>query len=343
MLGAIALAITVVFAALSYRFIEQPVRRLGLAGSVSAGWRAAFVSRTPQTVVAAESEPPAQEPGTEVAANALADAAPATPADSAPAAGPSHPRRPLRALRLVAGTAVLAVFVATGAATAAGVASDPGLGSVQERIEAGQRAIEASEAPAADEPEESAAEPTGSADAAIPGGDQISAIGDSVMLASAPELQAAFPGIDIDASVSRQFSTAPEMLRARIDAGTLRPIVVLGLGTNGPIDLATLTEVRQILGRDHQLVLVNVYAPRNWTDGVNLALSSFAQRHRDVELANWRDSIAPQVRLLARDQIHPGDAGGRVYAAAVRDALQRLADLPPLLGPRDYGLASQPL
>lgn len=313
--GAIALVVTVLLATLSYRFVEQPVRRLGLAGAVRTGWRAAFGSRTPHTVVAAESGSPVL----------------------------SHSRHPSRALRLVAGTAVLAVVVTAGAATAAGVASGPKAGSVQESIEAGQRAIEASKAPDADAPAGSAAEPAASAIAAIPGGDQISAIGDSVMLASARELQAAFPGIDIDASVSRQFSSASELLRSRIDAGTLRPIVLLGLGTNGPIDPEALAEVRQMLGRGHQLVLVNVYAPRHWTDGVNLALSSFAQRHRDVELANWRDSIAPQVRLLARDQIHPGDAGGRVYAAAVRDALQRLADLPPLLGPRDYGLASQPL
>ena len=91
--------------------------------------------------------------------------------------------------------------------------------------------------------------------------------------------------------------------------------------------------------RSTRSCLVNVFAPRWWTDGVNAELLAFAQQYRDVELANWRDSISGQLRLLAGDQIHPGNAGGRVYVGAVRDALQRLSELPPLLGPRDYGLA----
>lgn len=35
--------------------------------------------------------------------------------------------------------------------------------------------------------------------------------------------------------------------------------------------------------------------------------------------------------LLARDEIHPGSAGGRVYVEALAQALQRIADLPPLV------------
>jgi hypothetical protein len=162
------------------------------------------------------------------------------------------------------------------------------------------------------------------------------------MLASARELQEAFPGIHIDAAVSRQLSQAPAIVEGMLAAGTLRPTVVIGLGTNGPIDTESLHQLRALAGNQHQIVLVNVFAPRWWSDGVNASLSDFAQQYRDVELANWRDSISGQVRLLARDQIHPGDAGGRVYAGAVRDALQRLSELPPLLGPRDYGLAPLP-
>lgn len=242
-------------------------------------------------------------------------------------------------LRFVSGLAVVSLVIAGGVATVAAVIADPGKTSVQAQIELGQQAIE-SEAPTPPAKPEESPEKT---PAALPGGEQISAIGDSVMLASAKELQNSFPGIDIDAAVSRQLSTAPELIRARIDAGTLRPIVLLGLGTNGPITAATLAEVRDIIGGKHQLVVINAYAPRSWTDGVNATLSAFAQQYRDVDLANWHDSIAAQTNLLAGDKIHPGDAGGRVYAAAVRDALQRLAELPPLLGPRDYGLAPQPI
>jgi peptidoglycan/LPS O-acetylase OafA/YrhL len=236
--------------------------------------------------------------------------------------------------RRAAGVATVAMLVlASGGAAVAGIVADPGRGSAQSQIEAGEQVVKEQTAP----PPEAEAAP-----AALPGGDQITAIGDSVMLASAAELQNAFPGIHIDAVVSRQLSQAPQIVEAMLAAGILRPTVVIGLGTNGPIDTTALTRLRELAGTQHQIVLVNVFAPRWWTDGVNADLSAFAQQYRDVELANWRDSISGQLRLLAGDQIHPGDAGGRVYVGVVRDALQRLSELPPLLSPRDYGLAPLP-
>ena len=90
-------------------------------------------------------------------------------------------------------------------------------------------------------------------------------------------------------------------------------------------------------------MFVNVQAPRGWTDGVDATLAQYAQQYRDVELANWRDAIASQLGLLAHDQIHPGTRGGQIYAGVIKDALQRLAELPPLLGPNDYGLSATPL
>ncbi|AWB89970.1 acyltransferase family protein [Homoserinimonas hongtaonis] len=256
-------------------------------------------------------------------------------------------RAPRRGVRMLVFAVAASASLALIAATASGIVSGEKAGSVERQIEAGRAAIESTAVPHSGatptSPTSPVASPESAAPAALPGGDQITAIGDSVMLASAASLQQTFPGIVIDAAVSRQFSAVPNLIRAHKEANTLRPIVLLGLGTNGPVDADVLAEVRQLLGTAHQLVVVNVYAPRSWTDGVNTELTRFAQRFRDVELANWRDSIAPQLRLLAGDQIHPGDAGGLVYASAVRDALQRLAELPPVIGPRDYGLAAQPL
>src|SRR5690606_3336602 len=159
------------------------------------------------------------------------------------------------------------------------------------------------------------------------------AVGDSVMLASASGLVQEFPGIDVDATVSRQLYHGPEVLRAKERAGVLRDVIVVGLGTNGPISTDSLDEIRSIAGPDRRIVLVSAYAPRWWTDEVNAPLAAYEQQHRNVELANWRGAIAGQLSLLARDQIRPGEMGGRVYATTVKDALQRLAELPPLLDP----------
>ncbi|MCY7325550.1 MAG: acetyltransferase [Microbacteriaceae bacterium] len=325
-LGGIALAITVAAAWFSYRFVEQPVRRHGFRAGLSA-----LVG-------------PLRGVLRGVLRGSLGGATGGLL--GGPTGGPTRgllggptrvPRR-----RIVAATTALAMVAAGLAGTAAAIAANPITSDAQASIEQGLDAIERSGAPGRPSSPDAATPPEQAPPAPLPGGDQITAIGDSVMLASAPELQAAFPGIQIDAVVSRQLAQAPTLLTALMDAGTLRPIVLVGLGTNGPIDRATLDELRALVGPAHQIVMVNVYAPRSWTDGVNTALTSFARRHRDVELANWRDAIAGQLPLLARDQIHPGSEGGRVYAAVVRDALQRLAEIPPLLRPHDYGLAPRP-
>ncbi|MBC7403407.1 MAG: acetyltransferase [Microbacteriaceae bacterium] len=279
MLGAITLAITVVAAVLSYRFVEQPIHRMGYR-AVIAGWLG------------------------------------------------SRPRSASRNAAIVSATLLILALVG---ATGVGIRADPGTTDAQALIELGKKSV----TPTRTQPSPTAAtNPTAAPAPALRGGDQIDAIGDSVMLASAPELQAGFPGIQIDAVVSRQLSSAPAIVQGMRDSGTLRPILLIGLGTNGPIDRKSLDEIRSIVGARHEIIVVNVQAPRGWTDGVNDTLTRFAQQYRSVELADWRDAISSRLDLLARDQIHPGSAGGVIYVGAVTDALQRLAVLPPARTPR---------
>ncbi|MEO7348947.1 MAG: acyltransferase family protein [Terrimesophilobacter sp.] len=295
-LGGIALVITVLASALSYRYLEQPIRRNGFRASLRAAL-STWSNRQRWT-------------------------------------RPNGWRRAVP--RMALGMLALSLVAGTVVATGFSLTQDPGATDAQVFIEAGQSIAAPphvfSPPPIAEK----------HVPAVIPGGDQITAIGDSVMLASAPELVRAFPGISIDATVSRQLRQAPDIVAALKAAGSLRPTLLLGLGTNGPIDSAVLDRVRQIVGPEHQIVVVNVQAPRWWTPGVNTALSAFAVQYRNVELANWQSAIQGNIKTLARDQIHPGDAGGAIYASTVRDALQRLAELPPVLSAKEYGLAPHP-
>jgi peptidoglycan/LPS O-acetylase OafA/YrhL len=279
-IAGIALAITVLAASLSYRYLEQPIRRRGfravLAGAFTGG-----ALRVTRSVVAT-----------------------------------------LGILALLGGT-VTAVVTA------------PAAGAAQESIEAGQAAIQRQPRPTPTTEDD--------APAPLPGGDQIYAIGDSVMLAAAGSMLEAFPGIEIDAAVSRRMYHAPAIIQSLIDADALRPILLLGLGTNGPVDEATLDEILAMVPPGTEVVLVNAQAPRSWIPGVNEVLANYAQRYRSVELANWYDAIQPRLDVLARDKIHAGGpTGGNIYATAVKDAIQRLAELPPLLGSNDYGLSPRP-
>ena len=235
--------------------------------------------------------------------------------------------RPRRVVTVVASGLALAGLIA-GTATA--VVRAPAQSEAAAFIAAGQAALDAAAAQPLRIPMAERAPIEGTA-AKMATGDQIVAIGDSVMLAAAPQLQARWPGIAIDAVVSRQMRQAPDIVRSLAARDALRPIVILHLGTNGSIDPSTLTEVRSIIGPERQLVLVSAQAPRDWIAGVNRHLFAFAADYRDVVVADWRRAIAPQLNLLARDQVHPGSAGGRVYAGAVETALLYLASLPDLV------------
>ncbi|MDP3208229.1 MAG: acetyltransferase, partial [Rhodoglobus sp.] len=212
-----------------------------------------------------------------------------------------------------------------------------GVGEAQKAVEEGQRAID----------EAASARARGSGPGRpvpLPRGDQIYAVGDSVMLAASPWLQEHYPGIAIDAAVSRSMWVAPSIVQSIVDAGALRPILIIGLGTNGNVDPVDLAAVLTIVGDDTLVVVINAQAPKDWIPGANAALAEFARRERTVELANWHDAIAPRIDELARDQVHPGGPiSSGIYIASIDNALQRLAELPPLLDADDYQYLNRPV
>ncbi|WP_194409392.1 acyltransferase family protein [Microbacterium cremeum] len=286
-IGLCVLAATVAASALSYRFLEMPVRRLGFRAAARAFFRRM------------KGSPPAR----------------------------------LRAV----GAAVAGVLVLAG--TGAALAAAPEESSGASVVADGRAALDEAErsAGASPSPTPVPAEPVPSpppaltTDAAPPPpihvpGDQITAVGDSVMLASAPGLLERLPGIEVDAEVSRSIWAGPGMLESLAQAGRLRPHVVVALGTNGPVNRESLDRMAAVVGPDRDLVLVNAYAPRDWIPGVNADLQAFADAHPNVGVADWSGAIAPHVDLLAGDQVHPGSAGGRIFADTVAAAVDDLAE-----------------
>ena len=226
---------------------------------------------------------------------------------------------PQRRLRAVAAAgALLLVLGGTTAAIAAAPAETSAESAVQAGIDALSNDAQSSE-PGATPTADPIPVPT---PAPTPvGGTEITAVGDSVMLASAPALVERFPGIQVDAAVSRSMYAGPDILEQLASAGQLRRYVVVALGTNGAIDRATLDEIERIVGPDRELVVVNAHAPRDWIAGVNSELQTFAADYPSVELADWSGAIAPHEDLLAGDRIHPGSAGGRIFADTVATAV----------------------
>ncbi|MHB1432452.1 MAG: SGNH/GDSL hydrolase family protein [Streptosporangiaceae bacterium] len=174
-------------------------------------------------------------------------------------------------------------------------------------------------------PSPSPAMPSPSVPPPVIHGSSVTAIGDSVMVASTPALQHALPGIYIDAAVSRQFSVGLQALATIKAEGALRPVVIFALGTNGTVTSDEIAQLYSLIGPGRRLVLVNTYEARSWEYEVNSTLARASRRHANTVLANWYATISRHTNLLWPDEIHPQPAGAVLYAKMIMAALVRLA------------------
>ena len=160
-----------------------------------------------------------------------------------------------------------------------------------------------------------------SSQGAVPGRD-VTAIGDSVMSASAPALADVLPGIYIDAKPDREMPAGLSIIRQLAASGKLRPVLVMGLGTNYIVTTSQLQQLLQIIGPHRKLVLINTYVPDGWSKQVNATDAAFIRQHPKVVLADWYDTIKNRLYLLWPDQVHPMVPGTMVYARMVDQAIQ---------------------
>jgi peptidoglycan/LPS O-acetylase OafA/YrhL/lysophospholipase L1-like esterase len=158
----------------------------------------------------------------------------------------------------------------------------------------------------------------------MPVGAQITAIGDSVMLAAQPALEKEFDGISVDAHVSRSIMAAPALLSEQLQKRSLREYVLIGLGTNSEVTTDQLSELMKQCGPGRVLVLINAHAQRSWIPPTNAVLAKFASQHSDqVVLVDWNAKASANESSLYSDGIHPTpDKGAQLYASAIHDALE---------------------
>jgi hypothetical protein len=157
-------------------------------------------------------------------------------------------------------------------------------------------------------------------------------IGDSTMMYALPHL--ARLGLEADARSCRGFPEAVALIRQRLAAHRLPPIVALGLGAGWPYFSQDVERVLRLIGPSRRLALIthrkNGGAPSEDTASLRRA----AQRHPDrVILIDWvlRSEGRPRGWFYS-DGLHVTPAGGLQYARFIarelravlrRDALRR--------------------
>ncbi|MGN0937904.1 MAG: acyltransferase family protein [Selenomonas sp.] len=152
-------------------------------------------------------------------------------------------------------------------------------------------------------------------------------IGDSVMLGASPALRQVLPGCFIDAEVSRYVGGGLEAAKALAAQGHLGNIVVIALGTNGPIAgyeryAVQTNELLEYLGPNRHIFWVNVYCPKlTWQQVNNDCIRDMPIAHPNVTVIDWYSLVKDHPEWLTSDGIHPNDEGIKAYANLVHDTI----------------------
>jgi peptidoglycan/LPS O-acetylase OafA/YrhL len=142
-------------------------------------------------------------------------------------------------------------------------------------------------------------------------------IGDSVMLGARTALQQAIPGMAVDAVVSRQFANAIPTLQYYKDNNLLPSTVVVHLGTNGRFGDPEFDTMMSVIGPERQVYFLTSRVPRPWAVDVNQHLTAGVARHPNAHLVDWGAFSNCHVDWFARDGFHVNAVGAGNYAHLV--------------------------
>lgn len=143
---------------------------------------------------------------------------------------------------------------------------------------------------------------------------RVLAIGDSVMLGAAHELEQALGGAEVNAVVSRQPAAAISLLQSRKDAGTLGDIVILHIGNNGYVTQKQFDQMMQLLKGVPIVVVVNIRVPLRWEAANNTLFTDSIKNYPNAVLVDWYSASNLHPDLFTPDGVHLQPVARQVYA-----------------------------
>jgi hypothetical protein len=155
-----------------------------------------------------------------------------------------------------------------------------------------------------------------------PAGQDVTAIGDSIMVDAAPYLQEMLPGIAIDAQVGQQLYQVQDAVPQLKSEGVVGNRLILELGTNGPYSVTQLEDLINSLGPMHKIVLVNTRVPRPWQQQVNDTIAEVAHAYPNATVVNWYGDSAAYPQYFYPDGVHLDPDGARYYASLLTQAVE---------------------
>jgi hypothetical protein len=146
----------------------------------------------------------------------------------------------------------------------------------------------------------------------------ITAIGDSVMIGAAEEMQARLgAGLYINATIGRLPEQIPALLRERRQAGQLGDIVVIHTGDNGYVIEEEFDAIMAEIADVPVVIWINVRVPRQWEEPSNQEIAAGVARFPNAVLIDWYGASADHPEYLKEDGIHPTIEGRAIFASLI--------------------------
>ena len=156
----------------------------------------------------------------------------------------------------------------------------------------------------------------------------IAMAGDSIMLGAKDEIEKRLGDDIVDATVSRQFLDAPGVVADLLRRTNPPQVVIIGLGTNGPVQAHHFDEVMEIVGSETLVAFINVRVPRDWEATSNGEIVEGVDRYDNAILIDWFAATDARDELFAGDGLHPSQAGRVVLADLIAGTI--LPDWEPI-------------
>lgn len=146
----------------------------------------------------------------------------------------------------------------------------------------------------------------------------ITAVGDSVLLDATTDLKTVFPKIVVDGEVGRQLYKSGSVFQELSDQSLLKDTVLVSLGTNGSFTEAQFDSVMSIIGTKRKVYWLNVRVPtKRWQNDVNTMLTKMAAKYHNITIIDWYDYSNSHSDWFYDDQVHPNPTGMIHYVSLI--------------------------
>jgi hypothetical protein len=135
-------------------------------------------------------------------------------------------------------------------------------------------------------------------------------------------LPAAISGLEIygvEGMVSRQFGSAKGIVSDRIAAGRTPSVLIVHLGTNGPVSKSAFDALMGVAEPIPKVVFVTINVPRSHEGPSNDVLRSGVGRYSNAVLADWKKAAAGHPEYFSNEELFHLNCnpGAKAYASVI--------------------------